>query len=85
MDPPGRLLRTSARSPSPAKNVIMIFCAGAVSQLETWDYKPELIRHDGKPLAGGPPVTFQGPAGDRVMTAVSVSAAGVRRASGSRT
>ncbi|MBL9173421.1 MAG: DUF1501 domain-containing protein [Verrucomicrobiales bacterium] len=48
----------------PAKNVIMIFCAGAVSQLETWDYKPELIRHDGKPLAGGPPVTFQGPAGE---------------------
>ena len=36
-----------------AQNVVMIFCAGAVSQLETWDYKPELIRHDGKPLAGG--------------------------------
>jgi len=50
--------------PAKAKNVVMIFCAGAVSQLETWDYKPELIKHDGKPLAGGPPVTFQGPAGD---------------------
>jgi len=47
-----------------AKNVVMIFCAGAVSQLETWDYKPELIKHDGKPLEGGPAVTFQGPAGD---------------------
>ncbi|MGK0185150.1 MAG: hypothetical protein ACI9R3_000925 [Verrucomicrobiales bacterium] len=47
-----------------AKNVLVIFCAGAVSQLETWDYKPELIRHDGKPLAGGPAVTFQGPAGN---------------------
>lgn len=47
-----------------AKNVVVIFCAGAVSQLETWDYKPELIRQDGKPLAGGPPVTFQGPSGD---------------------
>lgn len=47
-----------------AKNVVMIFCAGAVSQLETWDYKPELIKHDGKPLAGGPAVTFQGPAGE---------------------
>ena len=42
----------------------MIFCAGAVSQLETWDYKPELIAHDGKPLPGGPAVTFQGPAGN---------------------
>ena len=47
-----------------AKNVIVIFCAGAVSQLETWDYKPELIKRDGQPLAGGPSVTFQGPAGN---------------------
>ncbi len=30
--------------PAKAKNVVVIFCAGAVSQLETWDYKPELIR-----------------------------------------
>jgi uncharacterized protein (DUF1501 family) len=50
--------------PAKAKNVVMIFCAGAVSQLETWDYKPELIKHDGKPLEGGPAVTFQGPAGN---------------------
>ena len=47
-----------------AKNVLVIFCPGAVSQLETWDYKPELIKQDGKPLAGGPAVTFQGPAGN---------------------
>ncbi len=33
--------------PAKAKNVVVIFCAGAVSQLETWDYKPELIKHDG--------------------------------------
>lgn len=50
--------------PAKAQNVIVIFCAGAVSQLETWDYKPELIRWDGKPLPGGPAVTFQGPAGE---------------------
>ncbi len=47
-----------------AKNVVVIFCAGAVSQLETWDYKPELIKWDYKPLPGGPAVTFQGPAGN---------------------
>ena len=47
-----------------AKNVIVIFCAGAVSQLETWDYKPELIKWDNQPLPGGPAVTFQGPAGN---------------------
>jgi len=50
--------------PAKAKNVVMIFCAGAVSQLETWDYKPELTKHDGRPLEGGPAVTFQGPAGN---------------------
>ncbi|MFM8419062.1 MAG: DUF1501 domain-containing protein, partial [Verrucomicrobiota bacterium] len=47
-----------------ARNVIVLFCAGAVSQLETWDYKPALIAQDGKPLVGGPAVTFQGPAGE---------------------
>ncbi|MBC8356202.1 MAG: DUF1501 domain-containing protein [Planctomycetes bacterium] len=46
------------------KNVLVVFCAGACSQLETWDYKPELIKQDGKPLPGGPSVTFQGPAGN---------------------
>lgn len=50
--------------PAAAKNVIVLFCAGAVSQLETWDYKPELIQWDDQPLPGGPAVTFQGPAGN---------------------
>ncbi|MCA9219676.1 MAG: DUF1501 domain-containing protein [Planctomycetales bacterium] len=50
--------------PARAKNVLVIFCAGACSQLETWDYKPELLKRDGQPLPGGPAVTFQGPAGD---------------------
>ncbi len=50
--------------PGRAKNVVVIFCAGAVSQLETWDYKPELIKRDGQPLKDGPAVTFQGPAGN---------------------
>jgi hypothetical protein len=47
-----------------AKNVLVIFCAGACSQLETYDYKPALIKHDGEPLKDGPPVTFQGPSGN---------------------
>lgn len=47
-----------------AKNVLVIFCAGACSQLETYDYKPELIKRDGQPFEGGPAVTFQGPAGN---------------------
>ena len=47
-----------------AKNVLVIFCAGACSQLETFDYKPELIKRDGTPLKGGPAVTFQCPSGN---------------------
>lgn len=47
-----------------ARNVIVLFCAGAVSQLETWDYKPELAQRDGQTLADGPKVTFQGPSGN---------------------
>ena len=50
--------------PAKAKRLIVIFCAGAVSQLETWDWKPELVKYDDKPLPGGPAVTFQGPAGN---------------------
>jgi len=50
--------------PARAKNVLVIFCAGAVSQLETWDWKPELVTWDDRPLPGGPAVTFQGPAGN---------------------
>jgi uncharacterized protein (DUF1501 family) len=44
--------------------VLVIFCAGACSQLETWDYKPELIKRDGQPMPDGPAVTFQGPSGN---------------------
>ena len=50
--------------PAKAKRLVVIFCAGAVSQLETWDWKPELVKYDDKPLPGGPAVTFQGPAGN---------------------
>ncbi|WP_437231032.1 DUF1501 domain-containing protein [Planctomicrobium sp. SH661] len=64
IDPAKPYAPRSTHHPAKAKNVIVVFCAGAVSQLETWDYKPELIRMDGLPLEGGPAVTFQGPAGN---------------------
>ena len=64
IDPAHPFAPRGAHFPGKAKNVVMIFCAGAVSQLETWDYKPELIKRDGKPLQGGPAMTFQGPAGN---------------------
>ncbi|MEX2186487.1 MAG: DUF1501 domain-containing protein [Pirellulales bacterium] len=64
IDPAHPYAPRSGHFSAKAKNVIVIFCAGAVSQLETWDYKPELIEWDDKPLPGGPAVTFQGPAGN---------------------
>ena len=36
--------------PAKAKAVIWIFVNGGHSQVDTWDYKPELIKQDGKPL-----------------------------------
>ena len=63
-DPARPFAPRASHFPAKAKNVVVIFCAGAVSQLETWDYKPELIKRDGQPLKGGPAVTFQGPAGN---------------------
>jgi len=47
-----------------AKRVIQIFCPGAVSQLDTFDYKPELIKRHGQPLPGEKIVTFQGANGN---------------------
>lgn len=44
-----------------AKNILVIFCSGACSHLESWDYKPELIRRHGEALPGAEKlVTFQG-------------------------
>src|SRR5215207_1237214 len=36
--------------PAKAKRVIHLFMAGAPSQLELFDYKPELAKLEGKPL-----------------------------------
>ena len=48
-----------------AKNVLMIFCSGAVSHLDTFDHKPELIRCHGQAMPGADGlVTFQGGQGN---------------------
>ena len=38
--------------PAKAKRVIWIFANGGPSQVDTWDYKPALERHDGQELGG---------------------------------
>ncbi|MCB1094430.1 MAG: DUF1501 domain-containing protein [Verrucomicrobiales bacterium] len=55
--------------PARAKNVLMIFCSGACSHLDTFDYKPELIRRHGQPMPGGDKlITFQGEQGNLVKS-----------------
>lgn len=51
--------------PAAAKNVLVIFCSGACSHIDTFDYKPALIKMNGKPMPGGDKlVTFQGQQGN---------------------
>ena len=56
-----------ARSPHfepKAKQVLMIFCAGACSHLDTFDYKPALIENHDQPMPGSEKlITFQGAQG----------------------
>jgi len=48
-----------------ANRVLMIFCSGAVSHVDTFDYKPELVRRDGQPMPGVDRlITFQGENGN---------------------
>ncbi len=47
---PSRTPKTQARSFGKAKAVIHLFMAGAPSHLELFDYKPELVKYDGKSL-----------------------------------
>src|SRR5687767_12113319 len=52
-----------------AKNVLVIFCSGACSHLDTWDYKPELIKRNGQPMPGSDKlITFQGENGNLVKS-----------------
>lgn len=48
-----------------AKQLLVIFCSGALSHVDSWDYKPELIQRDGTPMPGSAKlVTFQGENGN---------------------
>ena len=50
--------------PMPAKQVLVIYCPGAVSHVDTFDYKPELEKYHGQKPPGIPAVTFEGPTGN---------------------
>ena len=57
---PGRRIFRPGRS-----ECLHIFCTGAVSHLDTWDYKPELWKRNGQPMPGVEKlITFQGENGN---------------------
>ena len=54
--------------PSKAKRVLVIFCSGALSHVDTFDYKPELIKRHNTPMPGAEGlVTFQGEQGNLIQ------------------
>ena len=58
-----------AHFPAKAKNVLVIYCSGAVSQVDTFDFKPELIKRSGQPMPGAANlITSQGTQGNLVKS-----------------
>src|SRR5262245_39382301 len=67
IDPAAPLRARAAHFPARAKRVLMIFCSGACSHLDTWDYKPELIKRHNTPMPGSDKlITFQGKSGNLI-------------------
>ena len=67
--PENPLLARSPHFRPKAKNVLVLFCSGACSHIDTWDYKPELIKRHGQPMPGSDKlITFQGENGNLVKS-----------------
>jgi hypothetical protein len=64
VDPDNPYQARSGHAKGPAKQVLVIYCPGAVSHVDTWDYKPELSKFHGQKPPGIPAVTFEGPTGN---------------------
>ncbi|XZE43335.1 DUF1501 domain-containing protein [Pirellulaceae bacterium SH467] len=65
IDPSRPFAARPSHFPVAAKRVLVIFCSGACSHLDTFDYKPELIRRHGQSLPGADKlITFQGEQGN---------------------
>ncbi len=65
IDPSRPFADRPPHTPAKAKRVLVIFCSGACSHLDTFDYKPALIQRHGQPLPGAESlVTFQGQQGN---------------------
>src|SRR5688572_19159556 len=49
----GLLAPKKPHFPAKAKRIIFLFMQGAISQMDTWEYKPELQKSNGKVGPGG--------------------------------
>ncbi len=54
---PGPLAPKAPHFPTKAKRIIFLFMQGATSQMDTWEYKSELQKNDGKEGPGGGTLT----------------------------
>lgn len=64
VDPNNPYLPRQSHFHSAAKQVLVIYCPGAVSHVDTFDYKPDLAKYHGQKPPGIPEVTFEGPTGN---------------------
>jgi len=67
IDPSRPLAPRAPHFPPKAKRVVVIFCSGALSHVDTFDYKPELVKRHDTPMPGASGlVTFQGEQGNLI-------------------
>ncbi|HBE97824.1 MAG TPA: DUF1501 domain-containing protein, partial [Verrucomicrobiales bacterium] len=64
IDPDNPYVRRPSHFEAQAKKVLVIYCPGAVSHVDTFDYKPDLYKFHGQKPPGIPAVTFEGPTGN---------------------
>jgi len=66
IDPTRPCAARSSQLSARAEQLLIIYCAGAVSQIDSWDYKPQLLKHEGEVPPDAPKVTFMGAIGKLV-------------------
>ena len=64
IDPENPYSPRPAHFDAAAKQVLIIYCPGAVSHVDTFDYKPDLAKFHGQKPPGMPAISFEGPTGN---------------------
>ena len=67
IDPSHPLAPRAPHFPPRARRVLVVFCSGALSHVDTFDFKPELVKRHDTPMPGSAGlVTFQGENGNLI-------------------